>query len=79
MKTSVVVGITCLTLSLSISAAIAKGGEAYGSKTGKSDVEVTCRTLVNAKYCGGKQCAPGTADAQARAHMGACIQNGGKL
>jgi hypothetical protein len=79
MRALVALGMASLALGLATSSANAKGAEAYGSKTNAGDVTVTCRTLVNAKYCAGKQCAPGAAEATARSHMGACIQNGGKL
>ena len=79
MRTLVALGMASLALGLAASSANAKNAGAYSEGKNGGEMAVTCRALVNAKYCGGRECAVGPAQAQAQAHMGACIQNGGKL
>jgi hypothetical protein len=64
-----------------ISTSYARGAGAYSQGVGTKGGEVaaTCRALVNAKYCGGRQCAAGAESATASAHFGECMQKGGKL
>jgi hypothetical protein len=57
------------------------GGGAYSQGTGTrgGELTTTCHALVNAKYCGGRQCTAGAQTAAAAAHFGECMQKGGKL
>jgi len=76
MRTFVALGMASLALSFATTSANAGHAGGVGFK---GSVAVSCDALVQNKYCGG-HCKGGSPEqAQARAALGVCMQNGGKL